>query len=263
MNRVAWSIGIAAVCLLSSGCAALGPRPEVRDVRARITSIDLQGVALAFDVDVNNPYPVALKTPRFRYGIDIQDTPFVESDQDAKVELPAGKVGTATLPVRLSYKDLWKLYTALSDAADVDYRLRGAFLVDALGQSFELPISHDGKFPVLRRPTFTIKGLEVGKPTLSSAAVTLEMDVHNPNVFDVDVSSLGYAALLGDVQVGQISASTLDRVPAGGAGKLNLTGEITARSALLGLLRGESLGDASVSPIGVLKTPYGSVDLAR
>ena len=263
MSRIAWSVGVAVVCLLSSGCASVGLRPEVRDVRARITSIDLQGVGLAFDVDVNNPYPVALKTPRFRYGIDIQDTPFVESDQDAKVDLPAGKVGTATLPVHLSYKDLWKLYQALSDAADVDYTLRGAFLVDALGQSFELPLSHSGKFPVLRRPTFSIKGLDVGKPTLSSAAVTLETEIRNPNVFDIDVSGLGYAAQIGDVQIGRINASTLGKVVAGGAGKLNLTGEITARSALAGLLGGESLGDAHITPIGVLKTPYGSVDLAR
>ena len=263
MRRLAWCFGTVAVLGLNAGCASIGSRPEIRDLRARITSIDLQGVNLAFDVDVHNPYPVALKTPRFRYGIDIQDKPFVESELDVKVDLPAGQVGTATLPAHFTYRDLWKIYATLSDSADVAYRLRGVFLISALGQSFELPLSHSGTFPVLRRPTFTVRNLDYSEPTLSSAAMTLEVEVHNPNVFDIDVQGLGYAAQLGDVQVGRINASTIGQVPAGQTGNLNLSGEITARSALLELLRGESLGKAHVSPIGSLKTPYGPVDLTR
>ena len=262
MRRLAWCLAAAALGL-SAGCAGLGPRPEIRDLRARITGIDLQGVGLAFDVDVYNPYPVALQTPRFRYGIDIQDAPFVESESDVKVALPARQVGTATLPVRLAYRDLWRIYSALSDSAEVAYRLRGTFLISALGQSFELPLSHDGTFPVLRRPTFTVKGLDLAKPTLSGAAMTLKAEIHNPNVFELDVTELGYVVQIGDVQAGRVEASTIGEVPAGGTGNLTLTGEVTAREALLELLRGESLGAARVSPSGLVRTPYGSVNLTR
>lgn len=263
MHRITWCLGTATVLLLNVGCASLALRPEIRDVRPRITAIDLQGVSLAFDVDVHNPYPVALRTPRFRYGIDIQDTSFVESESDVTVDLPANQLGTATLPVGIGYKELWKIYSTLADSTDIAYRLRGAFAVTALERSFELPLSHTGTFPVLRLPTFAIKDVSFSDASLSHAGVTVETEIGNPNVFDIDVRDLGYAVRLGDVQVGRVHASTVGNVPAGEAGRLTLSGEITARSALLQLFRGESLGQAHVSPIGSMKTPYGPVELAQ
>ncbi len=259
--RACWHLGLSAIVAINAGCASIGMRPTIEDIRARITSLDLQAVGLAFDVDVKNPYPVALKTPRFKYGFDVHDTPFVESGSETSVDLPAGRVGTATLPLRVRFADLWALAASLRGSREVSYRLHGAFVVDALGQSFELPLSHEGMFPVLRLPKFSVQKLDVNDVSLSSARVSLDVDVGNPNVFAIDGQDLGYAVRIGDVEVGRVSASTLETVPAGGSGRVTVTGEITARSALLQLAGGMSLGEARLSPTGSFRTPYGHVDL--
>jgi LEA14-like dessication related protein len=254
-------LGLSAVVALHAGCASIGMRPTIEDVRARVTSLDLEAVGLAFDVDVKNPYPVALKTPRFKYGFDVHETPLVASGSETSVDLPAGRVGTATLPVRVRFADLWALAASLRGSREVGYRLHGAFVVKALGQSFELPLSHEGTFPVLRLPKFSVQKLDVSDMSLSSARVSLDVDVSNPNVFAIDGRDLGYVVRIGDIEVGRVSASTLDAVPAGGSGRVRVTGEVTARSALLQLARGVSPGEASLLPTGSFQTPYGPVDL--
>jgi LEA14-like dessication related protein len=259
--RRCWRWGLPAVVALNAGCASIGMRPTIEDIRARITSLDLEAVSLAFDVDVKNPYPVALKTPRFKYGFDVHETPLVESGSETSVDLPAGRVGTATLPLRVRYTDLWALAAALRKSTEASYRLHGAFVVDALGQSFDLPLSHEGTFPVLRLPKFSVQKLDVDDVSLSSARVSLDVDVDNPNVFAIDGQDLGYAVRIGDVEVGRVSASTLETVPAGGSGRVSVTGEITARSALLQLARGAPLGEARLLPTGSFRTPYGPVEL--
>jgi LEA14-like dessication related protein len=259
--RACCYLGLSAVVALHAGCASIGMRPTIEDVRARITTLDLKAVSLALDVDVKNPYPVALKTPRFKYGFDVQETPLVESGSETSVDLPAGRVGTATLPLRVRYADLWALAASLRDSRELSYRLHGAFVVDALGQSFELPLSHEGAFPVLRLPKFSVQKLDVSELSLSRARVSLDVDVRNPNVFAIDGRDLGYVVRIGDVEVGGVSASTLEAVPAGGSGRVNVTGEITARSALLQLARGVPLGEVRLLPTGSLQTPYGPVEL--
>jgi LEA14-like dessication related protein len=254
--------------MLTAGCSqlqglGLGARPRIKGVRPRISGIDFQGLSLAFDVDVENPYPVAIRSPRFRYGLDIEDAEFLKSDQETKIDLPARGVGTVTLPLRLNYLDLWRTYQRLGDAAEIDYTLRGAVLVAAGGQSFDLPLQHAGKFPVLRPPSFANIRVDTSDVSLSSAKVHVDADMHNPNVFDLGVRDVGYAVRLGDVQVGRIGASTLDALGPKQSGKLALTGEITGITALQQLLAGKGLGKPTIAPFGSVQTPYGAVKLPR
>jgi LEA14-like dessication related protein len=251
--------GLAA--FFTGGCASIGIRPEIQDVRARVTSLDVQGVDVAVDVDVKNPYPVALKTPSFKYGVDIDETPLFDSATETSVDLPASKVGTATLPLHIRYADLWKLAASLREAKEVGYRLRGAFVVNALGQSHELPLSHEGTFPVLRLPTFSVKSAGVDDLSLSSARLTVDAELKNPNVFDIDARGIGYTLRIGDVEVGRVTASTIGAIPSGASGRVRLAVEVTARSVLVQLAKGVSVGDVSVTSTGSFGTPYGTVRL--
>ena len=67
MKRGLVALAAMVLAVLMAGCASLdiAGRPEVRAVRPRITGIDFGGVDLAFDVDVNNPYPMAIRSPGF------------------------------------------------------------------------------------------------------------------------------------------------------------------------------------------------------
>ncbi len=253
---------LAVSTVLVCGCGGL-QRPEIRAVRQRVQGLDLQGVNLVFDVDIHNPYPMALRVPRFDYAIDIQGTEFVKSQAPVEIDLPAGQTGTAQLPARFEYVQLWRTYRALADAAEIKYRLRGAIPITVLGQTYELPVAHEGKFPVLRLPKIELGKVNFSEVSLSKATATVTGRIHNPNAFALGVKDLGYALMLGDAPVGVLSASTLESIPAGQTGELRLNGDITARSALARILQGGDFGDARVAPIGKIETPVGPVSVER
>jgi len=250
--------------LLPTGCAQimdLAGRPSLEDVRQRITGIDLKGIDLAFDVDIKNPYVFALKSPRFRYAVAVEGSELLSGDAPGGVDLPAGSVGTVTLPVRLAYLDLWREAKKYLDAEEVSYTLSAAAVLSAMGKSYELPVSHRGKIPILRPPTFTNLNLKLSDLSVRGTRVTLAADIVNPNAFDIGLKGLGYELKLGDFPVGNVAASTGDTIGAGKTGKLVLEGRLEAAAAVKRLLLGRSLGVPRIAATGTLKTPYGEVEM--
>lgn len=72
-------------------------------VRPKITGIDMGSVSLAFDVDINNPYLVPLRSSNVRYAFDVEGSQLFESDEPVTLNIPASGTGTMTLPVRLAH----------------------------------------------------------------------------------------------------------------------------------------------------------------
>ena len=118
MDRARDTLTAILLAVLIAGCASLDVlrRPDVRAVRPRITGVDFRAVDLAFDVDVNNPYPVPIKSPEFRYGLDIEGVEFLEATGSSRIDLPALSIGTVTVPVRLPYANLWRTLKNLGGA---------------------------------------------------------------------------------------------------------------------------------------------------
>jgi len=234
-------------------------KPEVVSVAPRIAGLDLEGVNLEFDVDVSNPYSVPIKSPQFRYGMDVEGAEFLKSEATSKLDLPAKGVGTVTLPVRLKYLDLWQSYASLKDKAEVAYALKGALVFSPLGETIELPIEKRGNFPVLRMPKFTSMEMEPPQVSLGAANINVKTMVLNPNVFDVGLEDLGYALKIGTIDVGGLSLSTLKSLQAGQSGQLNFSGRISGFQAVQQIFSGQKIGEISILPTGSLQTPYGAV----
>lgn len=245
---------------LSAGCGSL-QRPAIRDVHMRITGLDWQGVSLAFDVAVDNPYPIALNSPKITYALDLEEHEFAKSEAPISTDIPARSVGKATLPIRLDYVEVWKSVAALAEAPEVRYRLRAEILLAAMGQSHEVPIKHEGTVPVLRMPTFTPGKVSFTDVSLSGAAVELPIQVSNPNIFALDLRELGWELSLGEAQVGSLSATSLEPIAARGTGTIMLTGRITAGGALRRVMAGSGLGPIKLGHTGAIQTPYGAVPI--
>ncbi len=244
---------------LAVGCASTG-RPEVRTVNAHVSGIDFSGVNVVFNVDVYNPYTVRIKSPMVRYGIDVAETEFMQSEQTTQVDLLAGGVGTIPLPVRMEYAKLWEAHAKLKDAGEIPYRLHGEIIVTNLDFPWEVPLEYKGKLPMLRPPFFSSPRVKIADVSLTGARVALEVKVHNPNVCSLGLANVGYSLALGGVPVGNVRAS-VGELAARSTGTLSLTGEVTAAGALMQLIRGESLGLPSMGWSGIVQTPYGSVPL--
>ena len=68
---------------------------------------------------------------------------------------------------------------------------------------------------------------------------------------------------LGDVEFGGLTATTTNTLDAGQTGRLSLTGELSAASAIISIIKGGSIGGAKIFPAGSIQTPYGPVKLQR
>ena len=259
------SLTMALLTALISACATfpLTERPEIQAVHPRIDGVDFQGVNLAFDVDVDNPYPIPIRTPSFRYGIDIEGSKFFDSEAASGIDLPAKNVGTVTLPVRLSYSDLFRTYQGLADAPEASYKLNGVLIFPVLGRSLELPLSHSGTVPIIRPPTFSDINIDMANISLLKTKINVDTAMKNPNAFSLGIEDLGYVLKLGDVELGGLTATTANTLDSGQTGQLSLTGELSPASAIVNLIRGGSAGGAKILPSGSIQTPYGPVKLQR
>ncbi len=81
----------------------------------------------------------------------------------------------------------------------------------------------------------------------------------NPNAFALGIENLGYVLKLGDIELGNLAATTGSTLEAGGTGRLSLSGKTSAASALLNLIKGGGPGMAKILPTGSIQTPYGPV----
>lgn len=199
-------------------------------MRPRIQGLDFPGVDLAFDLDVRNPYPVAIRTPRFRYGLEVAGTPLLKNASAATIDLASSTTTTVTLPVRVDNLNLFKIYRDASSTGETPYRLTASLVLRAMGHDIELPFAHDGTFPILKVPTFTVTRIRPVGISISRAAVTVEAE----------------------------ASGTLD---ARGKGAITLTGELSAANAVIQLLLGGKIGEARILPSGSISTPYGAVRL--
>jgi hypothetical protein len=152
-----------------------------------------------------------------------------------------------------------RTYQGLADATEADYTLRGALILPVLGGSFEVPISHSGTVPILRPPTFSDIDVSLANVSLLKATIRADAAMKNPNAFALGIKNLGYALKLGGVELGGLTATTASTLEAGQTGRLSLSGEVSAASALISVITGGRISDAKIVPSGSIQTPYGTV----
>lgn len=260
MSKRPMHIVVALMAGAAAGCSN-AQRPEARTVNARIDTIDFQGVDTIFDIHVHNPNPFRIKSPEFRYGIDIAGREYTRSAQTTELDLPSGAAGTIRLPIRIEYAKLQATNARLRDANEIPYRLHGAVVATSQDGRSEIPVEHTGTLPLLRPPRFSVPRVKFADASLTGAKVALEVDVHNPNIFSLGLARIGYSMNVGRIPLGNVHASTVGELAARSSGKLSLVGEITAAGVLLRLARGEKPGDFGMAWEGTVQTPYGTATL--
>jgi LEA14-like dessication related protein len=244
---------------MGSGCASM--RPTVEGVSARVVGIDFEGVELAFDVAVRNNAFIGIRTPSGRYAVRIADKDVVGSDVVPAAELPAGGVGTITLPAQIRYLSLWKLVGEHRTSSELPYEMEGALVFDIAGQRLPVEFAHQGTLPVLKLPKIAVTGFDTSGFSLRGTDVTVSATLTNPNIFALGVSKLGYELTLGNIEIGRVEVNTPGRIEPGESSTLTARCKLTASSAASSVLKGGDLGAPKLKAIGAIETPYGSVNL--
>ena len=248
--------------MLSLGCAALQEmmaKPQVTGVDPKITGADLEGVDLTFDVKVQNPYPTAIQASKLRYRMEIEGAELASSETDAAISVPANSEGTVSLPMRVAFRDVLRVYKSGADKPEVGYKLSGTAVVSAFGKPVELPVSHSGKIPIVRPPRFSDVKVGMARDGFTSATINVSAKVTNPNAFELGVDGLAYMLKLGDAEIGRVSATSGGTLKPGETKPFALKGHVSGAQALRQLMQAGKLGKARLETSGSFKTPYGPV----
>jgi LEA14-like dessication related protein len=217
--------------LLFQGCTSLEqaeqlmtgiqPTGEVKGVK--LSGLDLKGIDLLFDVEVDNPNPVAISLDGLDYDLKLLNRSFLKGQQAMGMSLAADGKSQVKLPVRMEFDKLLKQYSDLGKRDDVPYQLDLGMGVDVplLGR-LRLPVSYEGRLPVPKLPDIRVNRINVERMNLQAVDLMLELEVANPNRFALMLQRLDYQFKLNGIDVGGGKAAQSMSVDKHGKGRIRL-----------------------------------------
>ncbi|MET0067298.1 MAG: LEA type 2 family protein [Candidatus Thiodiazotropha sp.] len=230
--------------LLLSGCSSLGEigqvlegqKPTARVEGLSLTGLDMNGVDIRFDVQVDNPNPVVIALKGLDYDLKLFGSSFLQGDQPMAMNLAAKGRTRVQLPVRLGFKQLLSSYEQLRNAREVSYALDlgMGFEVPLLGR-VRVPVTYRGRYPIPEMPELSLRSLDVQRITLSGARLLLQLEVDNPNDFSLLLDQLDYRLKLNGYNAGGGLTDQVIRVDKSGKGTLTLPLDLDFAQAGQGL----------------------------
>ena len=111
--------------------------------------INLTAATLLFDVEIANPYPVALPLLNMDYGLTSNSKPLLSGQADLASTIPANESRTVSLPVKVAYLDVIEAFKGIRPGSTIPYRADVGLSVDTpvLGQ-LSLPLKKEGELAV-------------------------------------------------------------------------------------------------------------------
>jgi LEA14-like dessication related protein len=233
------------LAIFLSGCAELAKhaetiKPTARLTGAHLSNINFDKVDLVFDLEVENKNPVALDLAGLEYDFKIEDQSLVSGVTAKAIELGANTTSPVQLPVTLKFDDLKKLPGELWNRDKLAYDLQTVFNITlpVIG-NYAVPVSKQGELPVPRIPDIKIKDVKIKKLNFTSADLVAQVEVNNPNDFNLALKSFDYQLDINQSKWGQGEIKGSSNIPGKGKGvieiplKLDLLSIGSAAAALL------------------------------
>jgi len=187
-----------AFAVVVTGCAAFDREverrtPEASVETARIAGLDFDAARLLVDVRVDNPNPVKINVAGLDYELRLDGERALAGDSGERTEIPARGSGTLAVPITLTYAELQDQFAGLRGRDSVDYAIDFGVTVDVplLGER-RVPASVSGTMPIPQRPGITLRDLRVDHLGFDGARVVVDVEVSNPNTFDLALDALRY-----------------------------------------------------------------------
>lgn len=211
-----------------AGCAELAKhaetvKPTAKLTDARLAAIDFQKADLVFDLAIDNQNPIPINLAGLNYDLKIEDHSLVSGVAAQGLEIKPAAVSTVQLPVSLKFDDLRKLPGELWQRDNFSYRLDTQFVVDLpIIGNYAIPVSKTGELPVPKLPEIKIKGIQVKKLGLKTTELVAQVQIDNPNAFDLSFRELDYQLNINQQQWGQGSIRKGGSIPEKGSGTIDI-----------------------------------------
>lgn len=144
-----WTLALVSVFFI--GCETMNQVLNLQKPTARMTGLKFQDVklnsaTLLFDVEVDNPYPVALPLMNLDYGLSSGAEPFLNGSAELQTTVPAKSKKIVSLPTNINYLDMLKALKGIKPGSKIPYKADLGLSVDAptLGL-MRLPLKKEGE----------------------------------------------------------------------------------------------------------------------
>ena len=130
-----------------TGCETMNlAKPTAKMTNLKFEDVALDSATLLFDVEVDNPYPVALPLLNMDYGLSTGAEPFLTGSADLQTTVPAKSKKTVSLPAKINYLDMLRALKSVRPGSEIPYRADIALSVDTpvLGV-MSLPLKKEGQ----------------------------------------------------------------------------------------------------------------------
>jgi len=214
--------------LLLTGCAELAKhaetvKPTAQLTDTRLVNINFEQADLVFDLAVENQNPIAVNLAGLNYDFKIEDQSLVSGVTAQGVEIKPVSTSTVQLPVTLKFDDLKKLPGELWQQDRFAYQLDTKFVVDVplLGK-IAIPVSKTGELPVPKLPEIRITNIQLKNLSLTAAEVIAQVEIDNPNAFDLGFSDFNYQLSVNQQSWGQGVVNKSSSIPAKSRGAVEI-----------------------------------------
>ncbi len=192
--------------LILSGCASVQEmakktleKPKMSIASATVQKLSFKNITMLFNVKVENPNLFGLNLAGLTYDLKLNDTAFLQGEQNAGISIPANKSSIIQLPLTLNYANIYKTIRSLnySDKTKYSLDLELAFNIPVIGfRTF--PLGHSGEFPLPKLPSLKIDSIKLEKLTVTKADLSLILKIKNPNVFAFAINKMDYNLDVGE-----------------------------------------------------------------
>ena len=147
-NTTRMTVSVLVLVLLAAGCDSM-PKPTAEVVGASLQNISLDSAELLFDVEVSNPYLIALPMLDADYALASNGVGFLSGEAPLAGSIPAGESKVLGLPVKVDFLQLMQALDGVIPGSVVPYDADLGLSVDAplLGR-LRLPMARQGEIAV-------------------------------------------------------------------------------------------------------------------
>ncbi len=216
------------IIFILAGCAELAKhaetiKPTAKLTGTRLAAINFEQADLVFDLAIENQNPIAINLAGLNYDLKIENQSLVSGATAQGLEIKPVSTSTVQLPMTLKFDDLRKLPGGLWQQDRFTYQLVTEIVVDLpLIGNYAIPVSKNGELPVPKLPEIKITGVKINNLSFMAAELVAQVEIVNPNDFDVAFSDFDYQLNVNQQSWGQGSISEKNSVPKKGRATIEI-----------------------------------------
>ena len=211
-----------------AGCAQIDRhiktiKPTAKLTGTRLANINFDQADLVFDIAVKNKNPFSIPLSGLDYNLKIGGNSLITGVTGQGVKIKKSTTSNVALPITLKFDDLRKIPGELWKQDQLAYQLDTSINIKlpVIG-NYAIPFSKKGELPIPKVPRIQLKDLQVKDLSLTAAEIVAEIEVHNPNAFDLGLSNFNYRLDINQQTWGEGVSNKSTSIPKKGKGTISI-----------------------------------------